>query len=76
MYGVPRYNDVDPTLLVAISYTLLFGIMFGDLGQGIILSLVGLVAEKKFNLKLGGVGVSFRYFQCNLRYILWFIFWK
>ena len=57
MYGVPRYNDVDPTLLVAISYTLLFGIMFGDLGQGIILSLVGLVAEKKFNLKLGGVGV-------------------
>lgn len=57
MYGVPRYNDVDPTLLVAISYTLLFGIMFGDLGQGIILSLVGFVAEKKFNLKLGGVGV-------------------
>ena len=47
MYGVPRYNDVDPTLLVAISYTLLFGIMFGDLGQGIILSLVGLVAEKE-----------------------------
>ena len=76
MYGVPRYNDVDPTLLVAISYTLLFGIMFGDLGQGIILSLVGLVAEKKFNLKLGGVGVRLRYFQCNLRCILWFILWK
>lgn len=57
MYGVPKYTDVDPTLLVAISYTLLFGIMFGDLGQGIILSLVGLIAEKKFNLKLGGVGV-------------------
>lgn len=57
MYGVPKYNDVDPTLLVAISYTLLFGIMFGDLGQGIILSLVGLIAEKKFKLGLGGVGV-------------------
>lgn len=57
MYGVPKYTDVDPTLLVAISYTLLFGIMFGDLGQGIILSLVGLIAEKKFKLRLGGVGV-------------------
>lgn len=57
MYGVPKYTDVDPTLLVAISYTLLFGIMFGDLGQGIILSLVGLVAEKKFKMRLGGVGV-------------------
>ncbi|MGN1182214.1 MAG: V-type ATP synthase subunit I, partial [Faecalibacillus sp.] len=57
MYGVPKYTDVDPTLLVAISYTLLFGIMFGDLGQGIILSLVGLIAEKKFKMQLGGVGV-------------------
>ena len=57
MYGVPKYNDVDPTLLVAISYTLLFGIMFGDLGQGIILSIVGLIAERKFKLRLGGVGV-------------------
>lgn len=57
MYGVPKYTDVDPTLLVAISYTLLFGIMFGDLGQGIILSLVGLIAEKKFKMRLGGVGV-------------------
>lgn len=57
MYGVPSYNDVDPTVLVAISYTLLFGIMFGDLGQGIILSLVGLFAEKKLKMQLGGVGV-------------------
>ena len=57
MYGVPKYTDVDPTLLVAISYTLLFGIMFGDLGQGIILSLVGLFAQKKLKMQLGGVGV-------------------
>ena len=57
MYGVPKYNDVDPTLLVALSYTLLFGIMFGDLGQGILLSIVGFVAYKKFNLELGAVGM-------------------
>lgn len=57
MYGVPKYNDADPTLLVALSYTLLFGIMFGDVGQGAILSLVGFIAYKKFGLELGAVGV-------------------
>lgn len=57
MYGVPAYNDADPTLLVALSYTLLFGIMFGDVGQGIILSLVGFIAYRKFNFKLGAVGM-------------------
>lgn len=57
MYGVPKYTDADPTLLVALSYTLLFGIMFGDVGQGFILSLVGLIADKKFGMQLGAVGV-------------------
>lgn len=57
MYGVPKYTDADPTLLVALSYTLLFGIMFGDVGQGIVLSIVGYIAYKKFGLRLGAVGV-------------------
>ena len=43
MYGVPSYHDVDPTLMVAITYSLLFGIMFGDLGQGLLLSLIGFI---------------------------------
>lgn len=46
MYGVPSYHDVDPTLMVAITYSLLFGIMFGDLGQGLLLSLIGLLMSK------------------------------
>lgn len=41
MYGLPRYNELDPTVFVAVTFTLLFGIMFGDLGQGIVVSLVG-----------------------------------
>ena len=57
MYGVPKYNDADPTMLVALSYTLLFGIMFGDVGQGAILSIVGFIAYKKFGLQLGAVGM-------------------
>lgn len=46
MYGVPSYHDVDPTLMVAITYSLLFGIMFGDLGQGLLLSLIGFIFSK------------------------------
>jgi len=35
MYGVPGYFDIDPTPILAVTYSLLFGMMFGDLGQGI-----------------------------------------
>ena len=43
MYGTPGYRDFDPTLLVSITYTLIFGIMFGDLGQGFVIALIGAV---------------------------------
>jgi V/A-type H+-transporting ATPase subunit I len=33
-YGVPRYGEFDPALLFAVSYVLLFGAMFGDVGHG------------------------------------------
>ena len=47
MYGVPKYTDFDPTGFMAFTYCLLFGIMFGDLGQGFVLFILGLVFEKK-----------------------------
>ena len=46
MYGVPKYTDFDPTGFMAFTYCLLFGIMFGDLGQGLVLFILGLVFEK------------------------------
>lgn len=42
MYGLPSYGEFDPTLFVAITYSLLFGAMFGDLGQGLCLAFAGL----------------------------------
>lgn len=57
MYGVPSYTDFDPTNFVALSYTFLFGMMFGDVGQGIVLSLVGFLAYKLKGMKLGEVGM-------------------
>jgi V/A-type H+-transporting ATPase subunit I len=40
-YGTPRYKELDPTPLLAITFPLIFGIMFGDVGHGLVLSLLG-----------------------------------
>src|SRR5699024_4720317 len=50
MYGVPNYRELDPTSIVAVTYSLFFGAMFGDLGQGFLLFLAGLFGY--FNEKL------------------------
>ncbi len=55
MYGMPSYNGFNPTTLVALTYTLLFGIMFGDLGQGLVLAILGLFLEKKKDMPMGGI---------------------
>ena len=46
-YGSPVYGTIDPTPWVAIFFTLLFGIMFGDCGQGLVLFLMGILMSKK-----------------------------
>ncbi len=40
-YSRPRYGELDPTYLVAITFPILFGAMFGDIGQGLVLALMG-----------------------------------
>ena len=55
MYGLPSYNEIDPTTIVSVLYTLLFGIMFGDLGQGIVLSIVGWFMWKFKKMMLGRI---------------------
>lgn len=41
-YGAVPYADVDPTPFVAITYCLMFGMMFGDVGDGILIVLAAL----------------------------------
>lgn len=53
MYGMPSYNEIDPTAFVAITYTVLFGIMFADVGQGLLVSLIGFLMWKFKKMKLG-----------------------
>lgn len=47
MYGLPHYGEFDPTFFLSITYALLFGIMFGDLGQGLILFIIGFYMYKR-----------------------------
>lgn len=46
MYGLPSYSGFDPTPYVAWTYMILFGLMFGDVGQGLVVSLLGLLLTK------------------------------
>ena len=52
MYGLPANDEMDPTMFVALTYTFIFGAMFGDVGQGLCLFAFGglLYLIKKINL--------------------------
>lgn len=43
-YGLPAYRELEPTVFVAVSYLLMFGMMFGDAGHGAVLVLGGCFA--------------------------------
>jgi V/A-type H+/Na+-transporting ATPase subunit I len=55
VYGFPSYNEMDPTIVIALTYTVFFGFMFADLGQGLCVALVGLYLWKKRHSELGAV---------------------
>ena len=47
-YGTPAYGEVEPTAFLAMSFLLMFGLMFGDAGQGGVLFLLGYVIFRRF----------------------------
>lgn len=55
MYGLPSYNGINPTSFVAITYMLLFGIMFGDFGQGVVLAIFGALMGKFKKWSMGPI---------------------
>ncbi len=40
--GVPGATEADPTVVLAIAVPLIFGYMFGDVGQGLVIAAIGL----------------------------------
>jgi len=45
-YAVPEYGSIDPTPIVAVIYLIMFGLMFGDVGHGLVLALVGFLGSR------------------------------
>ena len=55
MYGLPAYNEFDPTIFVALTYSFIFGAMFGDVGQGLVLFIGGLLLYKFKKINLAAI---------------------
>lgn len=64
MYGLPAYNEFDPTLFLTITYAFIFGIMFGDLGQGLCLFIGGAILYKVKKMDLAGIICAAGVFSC------------
>jgi V/A-type H+-transporting ATPase subunit I len=55
MFGTPDYGEIDPTPILAVTFVLMFGMMFGDLGQGLLLAFAGLALVLRLSPKLSSL---------------------
>jgi V/A-type H+-transporting ATPase subunit I len=61
-YSRPRYGEFDPTILMAITFPLIYGAMFGDVGQGLVLFIVGvLISQGKLVKGMKDLGLLIAY---------------
>ena len=51
MYSYPKYGTFDPTFVMSIFYFIIFGLMFADVGYGVLVTLIGFLAPKLLHLK-------------------------
>lgn len=47
-YGTPSYGEVEPTAFLAFGFLVMFGLMFGDAGQGAVLLGLGYLILRRF----------------------------
>ena len=52
MYGMPNYDEYDPTPVVSVFFLLFFAMCMGDAGYGLALILIGLAIKKEW-VKIG-----------------------
>ena len=55
MYGLPAHNEMDPTIFVGLTYSFIFGVMFGDVGQGLLLLIGGFLIYHFKKAPLAGI---------------------
>ena len=56
-FGIPQYGTIDPTPFVMPLYLAMFGLMFADVGQGIVLALLGAMGVRALRRKNGKEGM-------------------
>lgn len=74
MYGIPEYDGIDPVPIVAIIYSLLFGLMFGDVGQGLVVIIVGALLSRYKKMKLGDIMVRIGIFSMLFGFVFGSVF--
>ena len=48
--GMPSRNEADPSVLLALAVPLMFGYMFADVGQGLVIAVAGFLLRKRWPL--------------------------
>jgi V/A-type H+-transporting ATPase subunit I len=70
-FAQPRYTEIDPTFLMALTFPVLFGAMFGDVGHGFLLTLLGgLLISRKVRLLRSLAGLGGLVIYCGLAAIV------
>ncbi len=65
-YGYPNYGELDPVTIIALTFPLIFGIMFGDVGHGILLTLIGaLLLSRKVSILKDMANMGFVVIACG-----------
>jgi len=66
-YAYPLYNEIDPTPLLALTFPVIFGTMFGDVGHGLMLVLLGaLLLSRRIRILRGLAGLGSLILICGL----------
>ncbi len=66
LYGLPHYKELDPTPVIAMTFPILFGLMFGDLGHGLVLLIGGLTIGKLIKVNQGIKNVCYIMAACGI----------
>src|SRR5271157_178670 len=66
LYGIPKYNEINPLIFIFFTFPFLFGLMFGDVGQGIILMVAGLAFSRIRKLSNGWRNFTYIIFYCGI----------
>lgn len=66
MYAYPKYGSFDPTFIMSIFYFFIFGLMFADVGYGLILALAGFFVPKMMGMRDGMKRTFYMFGYCGI----------